>query len=648
MREKELKDIDKKFAYDGGLGSFAERGGTTFRLWSPLAASVLLNIYEYGDGDSLADAHGIPMVKRDGVWEYFSERGLDGMYYTYTVDGTETADPYARTGGLNGARGMIVDFSAADVSPDGWEGEHEAYLTRYGLESYTDAVIWETHIRDFSGRLRSAKYKGKYLAFTEDLVNELGQRVGVGHLTETGFTHVHILPINEYSTVDQSRLGEAGYNAFNWGYDPYSHNMPSGVYSENPRDGKARVREVREMVAALHAAGIGVILDVVYNHTYDFNCPLGRTFKEYYYRRNERGGYTDGSGCGNELASENAMCRKYIIDSLLYWAKEYHIDGFRFDLMAVIDIDTMRLASEKLHELNPNIMLYGEGWTGGASGLAPARQSSKYNITKPEPAGVGSVAVFSDTVRDAVKGEVFIGGEGGYINGRAWENVERIKFSVMGGTSPNFNVAWQTASAAQCINYVSAHDNLTLWDKIFLTGAGQTYEERLRMNKMAAAIYFTCQGVPFMQGGEELMRSKPDGDGFDHNSYKSSDEVNNIRWSRLRVGSASREVSDYYRGLIAFRKAHAALRLSDAAEIEGAISFVDTPLRYDIISFRITARGEELFIVYNPLISEEIALPEGDWALCVSGEFAGAEGISVHSGKVNIKGLSVYVFCKVS
>lgn len=639
--------FDARFGYAGSLGNFTVAGVTMFRLWAPMAGDVLINIYASGSGDELTDAKAVPMKRNGSVWEYSCD-GLTGKYYTYTVDGAETVDPYAHTAGINGQRGMILDFSAPEITPDGWASEHEDYRRAHGLASYTDAVIWETHVRDFSRGISASQHKGKYLAFTEKLTNEFGQPVGAAYIKNLGVTHVHLLPIAEYATVDQTRMDDEGYNAFNWGYDPFSHNIPSGVYSENPYDGAARVREVREMVAALHAEGIGVVLDVVYNHTYNFDCPLGRVFKEYYYRRDQSGNYTNGSGCGNELASERRMCRKYIVDSLKFWAKEYHIDGFRFDLMGVHDLETMREVEKELREINPDIILYGEGWTGGASPLPAGYSASRNNVTRGEPLGVPGVAVFSDIIRDSIKGEVFIESEGGYVNGRAWENVEKIKFSVMGGTSPNFNMGWVAASAASVVNYVSAHDNHTLWDKIYLTGTLRTFEHRMRLNKMAAAVYMTSQGVPFMQSGEEMLRSKPSGGGFDHNSYKSPDDVNNIRWSRLRTGAAALEMSDYYKGLIAVRKAHPAMRLSDPGEIEEAIEFIDIADKYEVITYTLSAKGDSLYIVYNPLTDTEVTLPAGMWGLLVNGDRAGVEPASVHSGKVTIKAECVYVFSKVN
>lgn len=644
--------FNDKYFYDGPLGARVEGGQTVFRLWAPFALAVRLNLYLAGDGaeDNLL---GKSMTRTErGVWTAAVAGSLHGVYYTYTVSyngraDVETADPYAFSCGVNGRRGMVVDFGAPSVTPDGWDGERKAYKKEHALARYTDAVIWETHVRDFSGKTDAA-HRNKFLAFTErGLVNHSGESIGLDYLADLGVTHVHLLPVAEYATVDQYKLDDQTYNAFNWGYDPLNYNTPMGAYATDVRDGAVRVRELRAAVAALHARGIGVVFDVVYNHTYNFDAPIARTVPHYFYRFDYRGNPTNGSGCGNETASERPMCRKFIIDSLLAWQDHYHADGFRFDLMGLHDVETMRAVERALHAADPSAIIYGEGWVGGATSLPGEKQCNKWNsgLIKPSAGAAGAVAVFSDVMRDSVKGPVFHAYEGGYVNGRAYENVNLVKFSSMGGTSPNFNTNWVAPSANQVVNYVSAHDNNTLWDKLCLTAAHHTFAERVRMNRMCAAVVLTSRGVPFFQAGEELLRSKPkDGGGFEENSYNAPDSLNNIDWEELKPDSAQKNVRDYYRGLIAFRKAHPALRLCDTDEIENATHFFD--VRYDVIAYTLTACGETLFIVYNPLEDVELTLPDGQWSLRVADDKAGDAELGVFSGKIKVPFKSVHCYVK--
>lgn len=649
----DTEEFESRYTYTGKLGASIESGRTVFRVWAPFAQCVRLNIY--ADGDSGDNLYGGVMSRGErGVWTATLDGNLAGRYYTYTLsyngrEDAETVDPYAASGGMNAMRGMVVDFSSPRLTPYGWAEEHDAYKKNHSLSSYTDAVIWETHVRDFSGKTR-AMNRTRFLAFTErGLVNSSGEKICLDYLADLGITHVHLLPVAEFATVDQTRLYDETYNPFNWGYDPKHFNMPMGAYCTNPRDGVSRVRDLREAVCALHASGIGVVFDVVYNHTYDFNAPLAITVPYYYYRYDHRGNPSNGSGCGNETASERSMCRKFIIDSLLMWQEYYHADGFRFDLMGLHDVETMQAIERALHAVDPSTLLYGEGWVGGGTLLAGEKQCNKWNaggITASEDAA-GAVAVFSDTMRDCVKGSVFDGGAGGYANGRAYENVNAVKFSSMGATSPNFNMHWVTDSAARVINYVSAHDNNTLWDKISMTSGYAPLEERLRINRLCAGIVFTSRGIPFFQSGEELLRSKPkEGGGFEENSYNSPDELNNIDWESLEKGSDIGNMRDYYKGLIRFRKAHPALRITGRDEIEEATDF-RSDVRYDIIAYTLRAKGEELYIVYNPLESALVPLPEGKWSLRINGDRAGDEDMGVYENKVHVDGKSVYAFVRV-
>lgn len=639
-------EFDERYYYDGPLGAEVKEGKTTFRLWAPFALDVRLNLFSSGDGSPNLLGKRMTRSSR-GVWTVEINADLEGMYYTYTVSyngrkDAELCDPYAFATGLNGRRGMVTNLSSPSVTPEGWESEHAEYKKAHALKSYTDAVIWEVHVRDFSGKTNAAAKRG-FGAFAEKLTNSRGMTIGTDYVADLGVTHVHLLPCAEYATVDQSRLDDEDYNAFNWGYDPMNYNSPMGAYCSDPRDGRARVLELRRAVAALHKAGLGVVFDVVYNHTYNFDAPIARAVPHYYYRFDYRGNPTNGSGCGNETASERPMCRRFIIDSLLHWAKTYHADGFRFDLMGLHDTYTMHKAEEALHAADPSVILYGEGWVGGATSLDGSRQCNKWNAVgiQPSAGAAGGVAVFSDIMRDGVKGPVFCSGEGGYVNGRAYENVNLVKFSSMGGTSPNFGTNWVSPSADRVINYVSAHDNLALWDKLSLTSGHDTLADRLSMNRMCAAIVLTSRGIPFFQAGEEMLRSKPKKEGgYEENSYNSPDSLNNMDWEALAPGSAQAAMRDYYRGLIAFRKAHPALRITGREEIEEATHFID--VRYDVIVYTLSACGETLLMIYNPLDAVDVPLPDGLWSLRVSGDAAGDTELGEFSGTAPVPGKSVW------
>ena len=630
----------EKYNYSGKLGATCSGNETTFRLWAPTAEKVFLNIYKEPSKRSDEDIIRQPMsLLGNGVFFASFKRNYHGWYYTYSVRHSfgievETIDPYALSSGLNGKKGMIVDLKSASINPCGWDNDCPVRL-----KQYTDAVIYETHVRDFSAKL-NLKEKKKFLAFTIDgLKTAAGSSAGLAHLKELGITHVHLLPVAEPASVDQGSLDKEDYNSYNWGYDPYNYNVPSGVYASNPADGNLKILELRKLVMALHSAGIGVIFDVVYNHTYSLDCALAHTVPGYYHRRDADGRLSDGSGCGNELASERPMCRRYIIDSLVWWAEGFHADGFRFDLMALTDIDTMSEIEKKLHGINPSIIIYGEGWTGGRSALSARQLSDKWNICRltPSSGAAGPVAVFTDIVRDGIKGPVFDAKEGGYVNGRAYENMLKVKFASMGGVSPNFGTNWVASSASCSINYVSAHDNLSLFDKLTLTCSNQT--ERVKRNILAAAILFTSRGIPFFQAGEEFLRTKKKASGMpDENSYKSPDSINGIDWT-LKDTKDGKEVFEEYKKLIALRKSHPLLRISDAVEIERATRFFI--YRYDVIAYMLSGAEEELFIVYNPLNSLEIDLPKGRWKMIY-----GKETGKMFSGKCDVPEISCLVFEK--
>ncbi len=618
----------ENYHYDGDdLGAVINGNTTTFKVWAPTASEVLLNLFKKGDG---VEAYKSVIMTRGekGVWVHTEECG-HGTYYTYTVTtsaGTQEAvDPYAKAAGVNGNRGMVVDLSL--TNPEGWDSSELVNK----IESYSDAIIWEVHVRDFSNKIESSEYKGKYLAFTEKgLVNEHGISVGLDYLVNLGITHVHLLPVYDYATIDES----SSEPQFNWGYDPKNYNVPEGSYSTDPYNGEVRIREFKEMVKSLHEAGIGVIMDVVYNHTYDANSSFNKIVPYYYYRYTASGENTSASGCGNDTASERYMYGKFMVDSTAYWVSEYKLDGLRFDLMGLHDLETMSEVESAVHTINSNAIIYGEGWTMGATidGSAQANQS---NISKITPTGdaIGSVAVFNDVIRDGLKGSVFEKTGRGFINGSAKNNINKVMFGIRGGQG--VGQGWSVDNA-MVINYMSAHDNNTLWDKLLLSNPNASDEKRNDMNKLGAAIIMISRGTPFWQAGEEMLRTK----GGDENSYKSSDEVNNIDWSALAEGTKEYTTMLYYKGLIEMRKAYDVF-----SDVTTEITHTDTG--NGILTVNIKGNnGDEAFVIINPNEFEYTHELDGEWKLICDSERSGADVVAVESGKVKVGAISIKVYVK--
>lgn len=642
-------EFEASSCYPGNdLGAVWTKNATQFRVWAPTASLVVTNLYRTGDQDDLFDS--IPMRKEEkGTWVISVSGDLNGTYYTYsvTVDGeTHTVvDPYARAVGVNGNRGMVIDLASTD--PEGFRDEQ-----RPEFINATDAIIYELHIRDFSSDQSSGmKHAGKYLAFTESgTKNGFGDSTGVDYLKELGVTHVHLLPAFDYQTVDETRLTE---EQFNWGYDPKNYNVPEGSYSTDPYHGEVRIREFKQMVQALHRSGIRVIMDVVYNHTMEGeDSNFNRIVPGYYYRLTSEGFFSNASGCGNETASERAMMRKLMIDSLVYWVQEYHIDGFRFDLMGVHDIRTMNEIRRVLNEIDPSILIYGEGWTGGLSPLPDWERAVKNNVKDMNP----GIAAFCDNLRDTIKGNVFHGSEQGFVNGRDGLE-EAIKFGVVAATWHQevdygrvtycSNIPW-AAEPTQAVNYSSSHDNYTLWDKLALSNPEDDRETRVKMNMLAAAIILTCQGIPFFQAGEEFLRSKPlnkEATAYDDNSYRSPDAVNSLKWNQRSV---NKEVVNYYRGLIAFRKRHPSLRMTKAEEIRARLRFLEWS-QPNVVAFIISDETDgDLCVIYNAnRDTRTIRIPEGNWGVYVKGMRAGLDIIEyIPGGIVNVEAISALVLVK--
>ncbi len=627
-------DTDYKYnsypTYEGtDLEMTVDANGTHFALWSPEADSAEVNLYNTGRNTPAYLT--LPMTLGDGgVWRASVAEPLYGKYYTFRVkhDGkwlAPTPGIWAKAVGANGHRAAIIDMSGTD--PDGWDADRGPEL-----KNITDAVIYEMHHRDFSVHPSSGiANKGKFLALTENGTRSLlGDKTGIDHLKELGITHVHILPSYDYNSVDETNLPA---NQYNWGYDPYNYNVPEGSYSTNPSDPQTRIREMKMMVKALHDAGIGVVMDVVYNHTADNDLSnFSLTAPGYYYRHRADGSYSDASGCGNETASDRTMMRNFIVNSVKYWAEEYHIDGFRFDLMAIHDIDTMNKVAAELKKLNPSIFVYGEGWTAGDSPLPAERRALKENVAKMD-----GIAVFSDDLRDAVKGHYSDAARRGFVTG-APGNEETVKIGIVASTahpqvdySKGNNSKFAYASApTQIINYVSCHDDLTLTDKLAKSMPGSTEAERQRAARLAQAIVFTSQGTPFMFAGEEIFRDKK---GV-HNSYKSPDSINAIDWSLKHTNADQYE---YYRQLIRLRKEHPALRMTTAADITRHLVF-DKNKEPNLISYAIKDhangdRWKEIRIAFNGNShAVDVKIPKGDWTIIADDGHINADGMGKSKG----------------
>ncbi len=632
--------FEAEFTYTGNdLGATWTKDKTTFRVWAPTADSVKVNLYASGKASSADLIERIDMKKDvNGTWVAEKSGDLNGTYYTYLVavagEENEACDPYARTTGVNGKRAMVIDLDSTD--PEGWANDVDPHAGN----KITDAIIYELHVRDLSSDSSSGiKNVGKFLGLTETgTVNSAGISTGLDHIKDLGITHLHLLPSYDYGSVDEEKLGMA---QFNWGYDPVNYNVPEGSYSTDPFHGEVRVKEMKEMVQTLHENGISVVMDVVYNHVQNAGefC-FNKIVPGYFSRIDANGVYSSGSGCGNDTASERAMVKKYIVDSVAYWADEYHIDGFRFDLVGLIDTETINAVIEEVHKTHPNVIFYGEGWTMNTT-LTKEGYTMTTQLNSTQTPGF---AFFSDTFRDALKGGVFDRETTGYVSGSL--GLEKIIEKCFMGQSPTW-----CKTPSQSINYASCHDNLTLLDRLATSTPDVSRTDRIRMNNLAAAIYLTAEGVPFMQAGEEMLRTKVKEDGsFDENSYSSPDSVNSIKWDTL-AEDEYKNVYNYYKGLIAFRKAHGALRLSTAEEVNANVVAADD-LPENVTAFEIKGgvNGEisdGIFVIFNPNTTETtVSLPDGKWQVCVNAEKAGTEVLSTASGEVKVEPISAMVLVK--
>lgn len=637
-------NLDKS-AYSGNdLGASYSKKATTFKVWSPNAASVRVNIFEHGS-DNEGDAGSImsramSLDKTTGVWSVTINGNLLNKYYTYSVTHgkttKETADVYAKACGVNGQRSMVVDLST--TNPDGWENDKHVLV-----QNQTDASVWEISVADFSSSESSGvseANRGKYLAFTEEGTTVNGVQGAsstcVDYLKKLGVKYVQIMPFYDFGSVDESKNIMDQYN---WGYDPVNYNCPEGSYSSNPKKGEVRIKECKQMIQALHNAGIGVIMDVVYNHTYTSDSWLQRTVPNYYYRMNNDGTFSNGSGCSNDTASEHLMFRKYMIDSVTYWASEYHIDGFRFDLMGLHDVTTMnsiRTALDHLYEdgSGSKILMYGEAWdmaTNCDEGTVLASQKNLKQLSD-------RIGAFDDTIRDAIKGSTG-GTDGAFVQ----EGSRRANLKTGIAGQSDTTTGWANVPS-QCVTYASCHDNLCLYDKLVGSVYGadgkyrKRYEDLVAMNKLSAAIVITSQGIPFSLGGEEFCRSK-DGD---DNSYASSRKENMLDWENVDLYS---DVIEYYRGLYKIRDAFAAFSDSTAATANSLAYLSDVPKGVMGYTINNTESGKwsQMCVIFNGSDSAQNVTAKGDWVVLADNKTAGLRNIKNVTNSVKVEAHSAVI-----
>ena len=575
---------------------------TVFKLFAPADAECFV----VTDNDSIRMT-----LAADSIWTATLKGDHKGKTYQFSVNGQRSPGVFAKAVTVNGEKGVIIDMN--DTDPKGWADD------KHVLRPHQDNVIYEMHHRDFSIARPDAKHPGKFLALTEPWA--------IQHLKDLGINAVHILPSYDYGSVDETRLSD---NKYNWGYDPVNYNVPEGGYSTDPFKPEVRIREFKQMVQALHQAGIAVILDVVYNHTYDINhSNFQRTYPDYYYRKTEEGTYSNGSGCGNETASDKPMMRKFMEESVRYWFDEYHVDGFRFDLMGVHDIETMNAIRKMMDDIDPNILIYGEGWSAGACALPNEQLGMKANMQQ-----MPHIAAFSDEIRDALRGPFSDDKEGGFLAGVP-NCEESLKYGITGAiahpqvdmTQVNYSKTPWATEPTQMISYVSCHDDMCLVDRLKTSMPGITMDELIRLDLLAQTAVFTSQGIPFMLSGEELLRDKK---GV-HNSYESPDSINRLDWSNLQKYP---QVFEYYQRLIALRQHHAAFRLGNADLVRKHLEFLESPRQ--TVAFRLkNLEGKDawnnIVVILNAAKSpQQVSIPEGAYT------------IVCQEGKLDEKGLASF------
>lgn len=620
------EEFDNLFYYGGNdLGNTYTPQHTKFRLWAPTASEAKLVTYKNWNDKIGAE---INMQQGEkGTWTAELKGNQKGLFYTYKVKigdkWTEAVDPYVRAASVNGDKGAVVNLE--ETNPKKWKANKKPKF-----KNPEDAIIYELHVRDLSIQPESGiKQKGKYLGVTEKgTKGPEGVKTGLDHIKDLGVTHVQFLPIFDYASVNEETLNEPQYN---WGYDPKNFNVPEGSYSTNPYEPTVRITELKQMVQTLHDNNLRVVMDVVYNHMYNAaESNFHKLVPGYYYRYNEDGTFANGTGVGNDTASERKMMRKFMIDSVTYWAKEYNLDGFRFDLMGIHDYETMNEIRKAVNQIDPSIILHGEGWDLNTP-LAAELKANQKNAEKMK-----GIAHFNDNIRDGLKGSVFEEKENGFVNGK--QNMEdRIKKGITAGIDYDTNSSTYQ-DPEQVLTYVEAHDNHTLWDKLELTNPGDSEEVRKQMHKLSSSILLTSQGIPFLHAGQEFMRTKYG----DHNSYKSPDSINQMDW--LRRATFNNEV-DYMKGLIELRKKYPAFRMTSAEQIKTHVSFIDAPK--NTVAYTIEGNKNEYFTVAHNTNREavEITLPsKGPWKVLVDSKQAGSKPLYVvHDNKIKVPALSSFV-----
>ncbi len=593
---------------------------TTFQLTtSPDVKKVNVVIT---DNDSDTAGQLVKSMKRVGAgkWKLTVKNDLKGKYYVFSVYNQEQPDItpglFAKAVGVNGKRGAIVDLK--DTDPEGWVDD-----VRPALKNPCDLVIYEMHHRDFSMDLSSGiKNKGKFLALTEP--------AAIDHLRRLGVNAIHILPSFDFASIDESK---PDVDQYNWGYDPLNYNVPEGSYSTNAADPKVRIREFKQMVQALHKAGIRVILDVVYNHTFDINgSNFQKTYPDYYFRKTAEGKYSDGSGCGNETASDKQLMRDFMKESVEYWVKEYHIDGFRFDLMGIHDIETMNEIHDVVSKIDPSIYIYGEGWSAGSCAYPQEKLAMKANARE-----LNGIGAFSDEMRDALRGPFSDDTKGGFLAGVPGQE-ESIKFGIAGAishpqidmTKVNYSKTAWTNEPSQMVAYVSCHDDMCLTDRLRASIPYIGDDELIRLDLLAQTAVFTSQGVPFILAGEEMLRDKK---GV-HNSFRSPDSINRLDWNNLKRYP---QVFDYYSGLISLRKQHPAFHMGSADEVRKHLVFLDAPAGVVAYQLKDNAGGDSwkniIVILNSQKTPQTVNVPEGSYTMVVANGKVNAGGIGLVSGK---------------
>jgi len=621
-----------KYTYTGNdLGNTYSKTETKMRVWAPTATAVKVVTYAKADSTLAEGVETAMTADINGTWVAKVTGDKEGLIYNYrvTVDGNtnEAVDPYVRATTLNGARGVVVDL--AKTNPAGWKKTKPAFSGKA-----VDAVIYELHVRDLSMDTSSgipAAHKGKYLAFTDLTTTNNGQKTGISAIKDLGVTHVELLPIFDFASVDEASP------SFNWGYDPMNYNVPEGSYSSDPTKPTARITELKQAIQAMHDQKLRVNMDVVYNHVYNAGAFSQEAIVPgYWFRTDETGSLTNGSGCGNDVASERPMVRKFIVDSIKYWASEYNLDGFRFDLMGLMDIQTINEVTAALKVIDPTIIVIGEGWDMGT--LSADQKANQKNITQ-----LNNVAHFNDQIRDGLKGSVFNATDTGWATGKI-SAASDIYAGIVGNTdySAAFLTKWTTTAPGQSVNYVEAHDNLTLADKLTASVKGVSPAGVAQLSQFASSIAFLSQGVPFLQAGQEFLRSKNGND----NSYKSDDATNSLKWSTKVKYVAT---TKYYQGLFALRAAHPALRMSTTAQVKANLKFLKTT--NDVIAYSINGKAVKdaattIVVIHNPNAGATVVtLPNAKkWSIVVKGGVAGTKTIeSITAGKVSVAGQTTMV-----